>query len=159
MIKTFLSEFIYGGMDGIITTSSIVSGVLGADISYNYAFILGISSLFSDGFSMGISRYNSLSNVHNNDSKHNPIVSGFATFLSFIIVGFLPLIPFLILDKNNNDKEYIKQTILLFTLFSFFLVGFIKGIYVKKVFYSIFETIIIGSIASLMSYYIAKYFK
>ena len=158
MIKTFLSEFIYGGMDGIITTSSIVYGVLGADISYNYAFILGISSLFSDGFSMGISRYNSLSNVHSNDSKHNPIVSGFATFLSFIMVGFLPLIPFLIIDEKS-DKDYIKQIILLFTLFSFFLVGFIKGIYIKKVFYSIFETIIIGSIASLMSYYIARYFK
>ena len=155
MNKKFLSEFIYGGMDGIITTVAIVSGVLGADISYRYAFILGISSLFADGFSMGISRYNSLSDI-NNDTNNSPFISGIATFLSFVILGFIPLIPFLFYDETNKNITHI---IILFSILSFLIIGFIKGIYTKKLFKSLSETVIIGSTGSLISYYVASYFK
>ena len=58
-----LSEFIYGGMDGVITTVAIIAGILGANIAPKYALVLGLASLFADGFSMGISRYSSLVQV------------------------------------------------------------------------------------------------
>ena len=51
----FISEFIYGGMDGIITTIAIISSVMGANISTQYALVLGMANVLSDGFSMGIS--------------------------------------------------------------------------------------------------------
>ena len=60
-----LSEFIYGGMDGVITTVAIIGGSLGAKISNKYALILGASNVIADGFSMGISRYSSLKDVKN----------------------------------------------------------------------------------------------
>ena len=41
MIDQYLSEFVYGGIDGIITTFSIVAGSTGGDLLKNVIIILG----------------------------------------------------------------------------------------------------------------------
>lgn len=48
-----------GGVDGCITTFAVVSGSVGAGFPSSVAVILGFSNLFSDGFSMAISNYES----------------------------------------------------------------------------------------------------
>jgi VIT1/CCC1 family predicted Fe2+/Mn2+ transporter len=48
-----------GGIDGCITTFSVVSGSAGAGFSSSVAVILGFANLFADGFSMAISNYES----------------------------------------------------------------------------------------------------
>ena len=95
-----LSEFIYGGMDGVITTVAIVAGIMGANIPTNYALVLGLANLCADGFSMGISRYNSLVDI--TKSKNTPIISALATFVSFVIMGSIPLIPFAFVSLSNE---------------------------------------------------------
>lgn len=54
---TYLKDFIYGSIDGTVTTFAIVSGVVGADLSNAVIIILGFANLLADGFSMGISNY------------------------------------------------------------------------------------------------------
>ena len=56
-------------MDGVITTVAIIGGTLGAQIPSKYALILGASNVLADGFSMGISRYNSLSMYKDKTNK------------------------------------------------------------------------------------------
>jgi vacuolar iron transporter family protein len=53
----YLKDFIYGGVDGIITTFAIVAGVTGANLSQNVILILGMSNIIADGFSMAASNY------------------------------------------------------------------------------------------------------
>jgi len=53
----YLSDFIYGGIDGSITTFAIVAGVVGAALSSNVILILGLANLLADGFSMAASNY------------------------------------------------------------------------------------------------------
>ncbi len=48
----YLGEMVYGGLDGIITTFAVVSGVAGAELGANIILILGLANLFADGFSM-----------------------------------------------------------------------------------------------------------
>jgi VIT1/CCC1 family predicted Fe2+/Mn2+ transporter len=48
---------VYGGLDGIITTFAVVSGVAGAELSSNIVLILGLANLFADGFSMATGAY------------------------------------------------------------------------------------------------------
>ena len=84
-LKEMLSEFVYGGMDGVITTVAIIAGTMGADISTKYALILGLANILADGFSMGISRYNSLVDIvasNSELSRTSPILSAMATFSS-----------------------------------------------------------------------------
>jgi len=52
---SYLRDFIYGAVDGAVTTFAVVSGVAGADLSAGVVVILGIANLCADGFSMAVS--------------------------------------------------------------------------------------------------------
>src|SRR5690625_7415022 len=54
---SYLRDFIYGAIDGAITTFAIVSGVAGAGLSSGVGIIMGLAKLLADGFSMGVSEY------------------------------------------------------------------------------------------------------
>lgn len=53
----YLSDFVYGAIDGTVTTFAVVSGVAGADLSSSLVIILGFANLIGDGFSMAASNY------------------------------------------------------------------------------------------------------
>lgn len=56
-IKKYLSEIVYGGIDGAITTFAVVSGAVGAGLSNSVIIILGFANLLADGFAMSIGAY------------------------------------------------------------------------------------------------------
>jgi VIT1/CCC1 family predicted Fe2+/Mn2+ transporter len=53
----YLRDFVYGSIDGLVTTFAIVSGVLGATLSVNIVIVLGFVNLIADGFSMAVSNF------------------------------------------------------------------------------------------------------
>ena len=53
----YLRDWVYGGIDGAVTTFAIVSGVVGAQLSTAVIVILGIANLIADGFSMAAGNY------------------------------------------------------------------------------------------------------
>ena len=48
----YLGDMVYGGLDGIVTTFAVVSGVAGAELGTSIILIMGLANLFADGFSM-----------------------------------------------------------------------------------------------------------
>ena len=54
---SYLRDFVYGGIDGAVTTFAIVAGVVGAGLSDSVIVILGFANLIADGFSMAASNY------------------------------------------------------------------------------------------------------
>ncbi len=55
----WVSDFVYGGIDGAVTTFAVVAGVEGASLSIPIILILGFANLFADGFSMAVGKYSS----------------------------------------------------------------------------------------------------
>ncbi len=53
----YLRDWIYGGIDGAVTTMAVVAGVAGASLSWRVVMILGLANLFADGLSMAASNY------------------------------------------------------------------------------------------------------
>lgn len=53
----YLRDWVYGGIDGAVTTFAIVAGVVGAALSSKVILILGLANLLADGFSMAASNY------------------------------------------------------------------------------------------------------
>lgn len=55
--KSLLRDFVYGGIDGAVTTFAIVAGVVGANLESRTVLILGAANILADGFSMAASNY------------------------------------------------------------------------------------------------------
>ena len=155
----YIGSMVYGGLDGIVTTFAVVSGVAGADLGASVILILGMANLFADGFSMAIGAYlseksekeyydiersreawevenfpegerqelielyqqNGYTDIEAHDmvaiiskdkerwvdtmmvdelgllkDDKKPFLSGVTTFVSFVLAGVLPLLPYLI---------------------------------------------------------------
>jgi len=53
----YIGDMVYGGLDGIVTTFAIVSGVVGANLGSDIILILGLANLLADGMSMAAGAY------------------------------------------------------------------------------------------------------
>ena len=171
-MNDILSEFVYGSTDGIITTFSIVAGSIGGKLPEYVILILGLSNVLSDGYSMGVSRYLSAKTEIEQGLLLNKdaLKSAIATFISFVVIGLMPLVPFIksTVDRYSKDKvdikrekeehEYKNKQSLIIALTIFFMIGIIKGYYLdkKRILYSGLESLLIGGSAAYISYIIGK---
>ena len=53
----YIKNIIYGGIDGIITTFSIIAACFGANLTIKIIISMGFANLIADGFSMGFGDY------------------------------------------------------------------------------------------------------
>ena len=68
--QTYLGEFVYGGMDGSVTTFAVVAGSVGAGLDSAIIIVLGFANLLADGFAMSIGSYLSNKSELENYEKH-----------------------------------------------------------------------------------------
>lgn len=54
---SYLRDWVYGGIDGTVTTFALVAGVVGAHLSPRVILILGGANLMADGFAMAAGNY------------------------------------------------------------------------------------------------------
>lgn len=69
----YIGEFVYGGIDGAITTFAVVAGAAGAGADISWVLIFGFANLLADGFSMSVGNYFSSKAEHDNFEKHKAI--------------------------------------------------------------------------------------
>jgi vacuolar iron transporter family protein len=145
-MSTYVPEFIYGGSDGIMTTAAVVGGAYAIGLSNPIIVGLGLANVLGDCVSIGISRYLS---VKTENSKVNPIKSGLATGISFILLGLMPILPFLL----NIRSPFVYSII--FTIFALLIVSYIKNKQTNSqnsLQQDIFETVSICLLGILVAY-------
>lgn len=156
-----LKAAVYGANDGIITTFAVVAGVAGADLSANIVIILGIANMIADGVSMGIGDYlgerseqRLRSHQTGNDEEKDLWHTGAVTFVSFVLAGTFPLLPYFLTLINIEVPAVHRFALSIFaTAAILFLVGsirtvFIKGSWVRNG----LEMLGIGAIAAVVAY-------
>jgi VIT1/CCC1 family predicted Fe2+/Mn2+ transporter len=163
-IENNLREFVYGGMDGAVTTFAVVTGAAGANLGVNVILILGYANVLADGFSMAVGSYLSEKSdqdlsVSKGDSKkedhESPLAASIATFLSFIFVGFIPLSMYTIDYVFSLGIE--TQTLLIYsvalTLAAFIGIGYLRGVITKiSRTRAVLESFGLGLAAAIISY-------
>jgi len=159
--KGYLPEFVYGGIDGSITTFAMVAGAAGASFGPTVVLILGFANIIADGFSMAVSNFLAIKSESelitkggnsgpNSIAMKHPFKAAIITFFSFLLLGVIALLPFIFPDILNINK-FCCSVIL--TGFSLALVGAVKGFVTKKSYIrSALETLIIGGIAAGLAY-------
>lgn len=218
--KDYISEFVYGGIDGAITTFAVVAGATGADAEIRWVLIFGFANLIADGFSMSVGNYFSTKANRDNFEKHKAIeywevdnlrereveeireiyaAKGFkgdllekvvqvitadkdvwvdtmmkeelemikdsrtptqtasATFFSFMFVGLIPLISYIVaaITPINQDNLFVFSCI--GTAFGLILVGYLKSkVTNEKMIAGIGQTLLLGGIAAALAYYVGE---
>lgn len=167
-IEDNLREFVYGGMDGAVTTFAVVTGAAGANLGVSVILILGYANVLADGFSMAVGSYLSeksdqdLAITKGKKKKEDfdsPLGASIATFLSFILVGFIPLSVYTIdyvfgLDLPT-DTALVASIVL--TLIAFIGIGYLRGKITKisKV-RTVAESFGLGLAAAVISYVVGS---
>lgn len=54
---SYLRDFVYGAVDGTVTTFAVVSGVAGAGLHVSIIIVMGLANLIADGFSMAVGNF------------------------------------------------------------------------------------------------------
>lgn len=167
-----LGEFVYGAIDGTVTTFAVVAGAAGAGLSSKIIVILGFANLIADGFSMGASSYLSAKskrdlkikksaengaehNPHDHSHGETPLTDGLTTFASFVIVGFIPFVLY-VADAVygwgvNGSALFVWSGVL--TGITFVSIGLLKAYVTKtKPLRAAVETFCLGAIAATLAY-------
>ena len=160
VMQRYLAEFVYGAVDGTVTTFAVVAASAGAGLSSVVILVLGIANLIADGFSMGSSAYLSAQAESEDESvktrRASPKVIGFATFIAFIAVGALPIAPYIVdvLFSLSLPQGTVFQYSISITATTFLAIGYAKGRVGKgSIVSSMLVTLGLGSVAAALAYF------
>lgn len=137
-IENNLREFVYGGMDGAVTTFAVVTGAAGANLGIRVILILGFANVLADGFSMAVGSYLSEKSdqdlaIHKGEAKRedydSPLQASIATFISFILIGLVPLSVYTVdfIFKLGMDNDLMLKYAVTLTLVTFTLIGLLRA--------------------------------
>lgn len=216
--QNFVRDFVYGAIDGCVTTFAVVAGAIGADLRYSVVIILGFCNLVADGFSMAVSNYlgtksdlQLLRQARRTEERHidkipegevrevreifrqkgfegelldrvtevicgdrklwietmvreewglsgvipSPWKSAVITFVSFVLVGFLPLLPFTISLVVAVPQRALFGWSTFLTGAAFFGIGAMKSRYVSDSWWRAgLETLLMGGGAATLAYWV-----
>lgn len=167
-IEDNLREFVYGGMDGAVTTFAVVTGAAGAGLPSRIILIIGFANVFADGFSMAVGSYlseKSDQDVQKKQGKETEAdhqtakAAAVATFISFVLVGFIPLSLYTFdfaFRTGWRSGDLLVWSIIL-TLLAFSAIGYLRGrvAHVDKA-RTTMESLSLGVAAAVISYVVGN---
>lgn len=154
-IKKILPAIVYGGSDGAVTTFSVMAGAAGAGLDPRIIIILGCANLASDGFSMASADFLSEESRKNATEKKS-FTEAVVTFLSFVTIGMIPLIPFLLAIFIPLPVNKFALSITL-TGIAFVLIGYTRAhVLGKNKIIAISESVVIGTLCAGVAYFVGQ---
>lgn len=87
----------------------------------------------------------------------NEIYTGLATFVSFIIFGAIPLLPFILQNNGDATTAFIYSSVGTFA--ALVILGLLKWRVIgERLTASLFEVVLIGGTAALIAYFVGTFF-
>lgn len=153
---------VYGANDGIITTFAVAAGAAGVGLSASVVVILGISNMLADGLTMGLGDYageiSEKAYIERQTGKTDDRQlwkTGVATFVSFVVAGSFPLVPYVALFLGAPIVDTVFTLSIIATGIVLFLVGSARTIFIGGNWFKNGIVILgIGSVAALVAYFV-----
>lgn len=152
--KKYLWEFVYGWIDGAITTFAVVAGSVWAGLDASVILILWFANLLADGFSMSIWAYLSSDARDDALAKQERLYTALVTYVSFIVLGFIPLLIYVLQylwTSILNPFLYASALTMLSFTFIWYIKSFVSGSSRIK---NIWETLFLWAAAAGVAYYV-----
>lgn len=164
LLRRYIKDVVYGANDGIITTFAVVSSVEGAKLGTTAILVVGFASLFADGFSMASSDFlaskaEAARKLYDGEKggpdEEDPKVAAFFTFLAFVLVGIIPLLPYFFTGTTSSATFKVSGVATAIALFS---VGALRTrVTGGNAFRAGLEMLLIGGAAALVAYFIGSF--
>ncbi|MBM9606109.1 VIT1/CCC1 transporter family protein [Desulfopila inferna] len=165
--QLYIKDMVYGATDGIVTTFAVIASIEGAKLGTFAVLAVGFASLLADGLSMAASNYLAgrseqavvESNLHPKKDKveERPQISAFFTFIAFILIGAIPLVPYVLPVSRPTILFPLSITL---AIFSLFLVGGLRTRVTGSNFITAgMEMMLIGRGAAAVAYFIGVFIK
>ena len=128
----YFKQIIFGFEDAFVSTVGILVGIAAATADPYLIFLTGIVVIGVEALSMGVGAFLSekashqLQESERKGSADNPMLGGVLMFVSYILGGCVPLVPYIVLPFGLAISVSIGATFL-----GLFALGFIKGRLVK----------------------------
>lgn len=119
-MSTNVSNIVYGGIDGTVTTFAVMAAAIGSNLTGMTVAILALANLFADGFSMGVSSYESVVG-----ESEDPILKAVTTFIAFVAIGMIPVIGYYIVRNEDYDTKFTVTAV--GAVLTLFLIGVFKS--------------------------------
>lgn len=160
-LEDYLKEFVYGGIDGAVTTFAVVAGATGARFDTKVIVVLGFANLIADGFSMSVGSYLSTKSEHEvmhkrgvkAHSEPSPVINGISTYIAFILFGLIPLLVYtfdLVFNITISSPFLVTS---MMTATAFVAIGVLKSrVASTPLVRAVIETLILGAIAASFAY-------
>ncbi len=178
-LEAYLGEFVYGGMDGCVTTFAVVAGSVGANLNSNVIIILGFANLIADGFAMSVGAYLSHKTERDNLKKRlkengvvneqvlqagqdpagpkSPALIGAMTFAAFVLIGLIPLLAYVIDYFRPLPYDLFTISCVLTAAGFAFIGGLKASVNQTPVYKGMLETLLLGTAAAVVAYYIGDF--
>ncbi|MEL7003242.1 MAG: VIT1/CCC1 transporter family protein [Bacteroidota bacterium] len=218
--REYITEFVYGGIDGAITTFAVVAGAAGAKAEIYWVLIFGFANLIADGFSMSVGAFFATKADKDNFEKHKaieywevenmrekevqevreiyeskgfkgdlldqvvevitsdkdvwvdtmmkeelemtrdektPIKTAIATFLSFNLIGIIPLLAYILAVWYVLDSAKLFLISCITTGVALMIVGYLKSVVTEKPWLKgVSETLLLGGLAAFFAYFVGE---
>lgn len=157
VLRKYFAEFIYGGIDGGVTTFAVVAAATGGGLNGRVIIILGIANLLADGFAMSIGAYLAAkTNEQAEEGASLPMKRavhvGLVTFLAFFLMGSLPLLWYAgNMFFGLGGDPFLWSSVI--TGLGFAVVGYLKARVIGGLgLRCALETLLLGSLAAGMAF-------
>ncbi len=149
----FLRTFIFGVEDSLVSTVGLLSGIAVAGVPRTTIILTGMILIFVEAFSMGAGTFLSEHSVEDNKKlSWRTLGSSAIMFLSYIIAGTVPLLPYVMLDAAAAFPISI-----IFSLFGLIVLGIAKAKILKqKIRHHAAEIFLIGGMAIAVGVVVGK---
>ena len=87
----------------------------------------------------------------------NEVLTGLATFLSFMVFGAIPLLPFMFQSEGDAQTAFIISST--GTLIALIMLGLLKWRVIgTKLAPSLFEVVVVGGVAAVLAFFVGTFF-
>jgi VIT1/CCC1 family predicted Fe2+/Mn2+ transporter len=155
--RHYLRDFVYGANDGVITTFAVVAGVTGGALSQRVVLIIGAANLLADGLSMAVGNFLSIRSNEGArrvqdlpEEESEPVRHALATFVAFVAVGSVPLLPYLL--PWGFSARFPAAVVLTFVALA--IVGILRAAVTDETWWgSALEMLGLGIIVAVVAYF------
>ncbi|MCL9972242.1 MAG: VIT1/CCC1 transporter family protein [Candidatus Pacebacteria bacterium] len=108
---TYFKSFVFGVEDSLVSTVGLLSGVALAGVSSGTVILTGIVLIFVEAFSMAAGEFLSESETEEYQkqgevSSNTSVISSIIMFFSYLVSGFIPLVPYLVIADASVALYY-----------------------------------------------------